>query len=286
LSDTERAFVSAKIAGMSHGGDRKSGKIKSSADDLISQSESSEMMNVSKTATERAKKILDDGTPSLLNAVNEKTISISDAAKVASEPAAVQDQAVADVSSGLAATATAAVKGDKKILCPQCAREVRVGNKPKKGCAECKKLNPGKPRTATTAKSPVETPSIREPGDEMEDAEGSIVPPHCIPAFEKAQELTAICREMDALIRKVEAISKGPGGRLIRFDSFKQQVKDAKGNLWANRCTHLCSYCEGTGKPRTENGKKTGKCEGCAGEGWTNKTVWHQAPGNNEKAKR
>ncbi len=93
-----------------------------------------------------------------------------------------------------------------------------------------------------------------------------------------ADTLTEICREMDALIRRVEEISKGPGGRLIRFDSFKQQIKDAKGNLWANRATHVCPYCHGhpvKGKP----------CECCKGDGWTAHHVWKAAPGNNAKAK-
>lgn len=141
----------------------------------------------------------------------------------------------------------------------------------------------GEIRDAATRVLNGEVPE-REPGDDSDvepyltDAEGERVPEQALEAFAKAKELGAICREIDALIGRVEDIAKGPGGRLIRLDSFRQQMKDAKGNLWANRPTHVCPYCHGepTEKP----------CVCCRGEGWTAKHVWQQAPGNNEKARR
>src|SRR5262249_6712789 len=77
----------------------------------------------------------------------------------------------------------------------------------------------------------------REPGDieELTDAEGEPVPEQAIEAFKAAKVIEGLCREMDALIRRVEDVAKGPGGRLIRMESVRQHLKDAKGNLWANR---------------------------------------------------
>jgi hypothetical protein len=56
----------------------------------------------------------------------------------------------------------------------------------------------------------------------------------------------------------------------------KPKLEEAKGNLWANRATHVCPYCRG----------KADKCDCCKGEGWTNRWYWEQAPGNNGKVKR
>lgn len=108
------------------------------------------------------------------------------------------------------------------------------------------------------------------------DAAGVQVPCQALIAFERAKDLKAVCQEIDKIIEDVGEIAKGPGGRLIRFESFKQQMQDAKGNLWANRATHVCPYCKGI-----ENGKL---CECCNGEGWTAKHVWQAAPGNDKKA--
>lgn len=136
--------------------------------------------------------------------------------------------------------------------------------------------------TAEASESADETerePGDEEPEDEPEvvDAEGVPVPPRAVPAFETAKTLTGLCREMDSILKKVEEAVKAPGGRLIRFDSFKQQLKDAKGNIWANRASHVCPYCKG------KAGAKV--CECCKDEGWTSKTIWIAAPGNNKGAK-
>lgn len=164
-----------------------------------------------------------------------------------------------------------------EILCPSCQRALRVGKPVVDACADCKALR-------KASKKRQEPPS-REPGDDPDeipsepivDAEGEKVPSQALLAFERAKRFSEICREIDKLIREVEELSKGPGGRLIRFDSFRQQMKDAKGNLWGNRATHVCPYCHG--KPR-----KT-ECECCKGEGWVAKHLWAAAPGNDLKAK-
>jgi hypothetical protein len=123
-----------------------------------------------------------------------------------------------------------------------------------------------------------------EPTDDIEitptDAEGSPIPDHVLPAFATAKDLTALCRDIDKLIHRAEELARTNGGRLIRIDSFRQQMKDAKGNLWANRATHICPYCKG--KPPA-NGAQPCPC--CKGEGWTALHVWSQAPGNH-KAKK
>jgi hypothetical protein len=145
-----------------------------------------------------------------------------------------------------------------------CARCLRIGSP---GCPKCKKNFPdGFPR---------------EPGDdtsteEMTDDAGVVVPEVARPAFLKAKEIAALCREIDDILHRALDLAKGPGGRMIRIGSVEQQLKDAKGNLWANRATHVCPYCRGEGK----------SCKPCQGEGWTARHVWEQSPGNNGKASR
>lgn len=151
-------------------------------------------------------------------------------------------------------------------LCRPCRTGV-----PNPKCKDCKKLNEAEKPEPAAATAPPAAPKPPEPPPEPEkvvDAEGEEVPPQAIPAFEMAKQITAICRQHDAMISSVEEVAKANGGRLIRFDSYKQQMKDAKGNLWANRATHVCPYCKG----------KDAKCKVCSGEGWVAKHIWSQAP--------
>jgi hypothetical protein len=158
-------------------------------------------------------------------------------------------------------------KKPKPLLCARCQRNGGVKDCPQ--CAEVRNLS-----------------KERDPGDDTEleegaaqeqwlDAECESVPNKATIAFERAKEMAAICRQIDGIIRRVEELANGPGGRLLNFNSFRQQVGDAKGHLWANRPTHVCPYCRG----------KKDRCECCNGEGWTNKLHWQNAPGNNGKAK-
>jgi hypothetical protein len=115
----------------------------------------------------------------------------------------------------------------------------------------------------------------REEVQNWKDAQGTPVPIRAVTAFEKAKQFEAVCREIDGIIRRVEELAKGPGGRLINLTAFDQHIRDAKGILWANRATHVCPYCHG----------KKDHCDCCKGEGWTAKHVW-ESHGNNRKAKR
>lgn len=72
-------------------------------------------MNVSPRAVERAKKVA-KATPAVQQAVADKTITLSDAASVASEPPVIQEKAVEKVRSGQEKTAT------------QAAAKVKPGN--------------------------------------------------------------------------------------------------------------------------------------------------------------
>jgi hypothetical protein len=106
-----------------------------------------------------------------------------------------------------------------------------------------------------------------EPEQEL-DAAGVPIPEHVQPAFQFASQIIATCREIDAVVKKIEGFKTQFGGRLIRHDSAISQLKDARGNLFGNRCTHVCPYCFGT----------AAVCNACKGEGWTASHVWKSSP--------
>ena len=158
---------------------------------------------------------------------------------------------------------------DAPVRAPQAASAV----------AAARKIDAGAASSADTKDSGAEVPNPdREPGDEPEwlDAEGERVPEQAIPAFVAEKEFRSICNELNDLADRCERLRAGPGVRLVRWDSLLQHLKDAKGNLWGNRPTHVCPYCHG----------KQGECRACNGEGWVAKHIWTAAPGNDPKAKR
>lgn len=132
LGEGERAIVAAKIATLKNGFNQHTSQnldnlgLKNPANNgknneggpigppSPTTAQAAEMMNVSEMSVKRAKKVLANGTPALQEAVTDGTVSVSDAAKVATEPPKVQDKAVEDVKKGKAKTAGAAVKTCKK----------------------------------------------------------------------------------------------------------------------------------------------------------------------------
>ncbi len=155
-----------------------------------------------------------------------------------------------------------------KTLCERCTRVGAVQD-----CEACKEARKKPPKAGkkVTGETSVKGDADEGEMERFKDAEGTDVPNEAVPAFQAAKDIEAKCREIDGIIKAIEDISKGPGGRLIRFEAFKQSMKDAKGNLWANRPTHVCPYCHGKAKAKP--------CECCGGAGWTAKHIYQQAPG-------
>lgn len=103
------------------------------------------------------------------------------------------------------------------------------------------------------------------------DDVGNDVPDRILAAFETADQIECICRELSGMARLVSGIAAGPGGRLINVATMQQLFRDARGHLAANRATHLCPYCQA----------KKPDCECCKGEGWVAKHIYSQAPQGN-----
>ncbi len=107
LSESQRATVAGKIANMVVGGkEANSANLQNS----ISQSDAAELLNVSVRSVAAAKRVIDDGAPELLTAVEQGRVSVSAAADVATLPKQQQSEIVA--------------RGEREIL--QAAKEIRA----------------------------------------------------------------------------------------------------------------------------------------------------------------
>lgn len=95
LTESQRAMASAKLAKISHGGDRRSDQ----AANLPvgpTQSEAASMLSISERALRSAKKVERDGVPELVNAVEVGHVSVSAAADVAGLPKDEQKKIVSE----------------------------------------------------------------------------------------------------------------------------------------------------------------------------------------------
>jgi ParB-like chromosome segregation protein Spo0J len=230
LGETERAMAAAKIATLKKGANQHTAVAVCSGEGDIPQAKAAEMMDVSVDSLQRAKKVLDHGTPELQKAVAEGTVSISDASSAASEEPAVQRKAVKRVKEKKAKTIRQAILQTKS--------------------------------------------DADESDEEIKDDEGTLVPAKAKEAFVVAKDFTTVCRDLDGMVRRVSELAKLPGGELINdpkvLPTILQNLKVAKQNLWANRATHVCPFCQG----------EKDKCSCCKGRGWTTKMHFSQAQPN------
>lgn len=83
LSESQRAMVAAKLATISHGGDRRSDQ---AANLPVGQAQAAELLNVSERTVRAAAKVKNEGAASLVQAVERGAVSVSAAADVATLP--------------------------------------------------------------------------------------------------------------------------------------------------------------------------------------------------------
>lgn len=112
----------------------------------LTQAQAAAALKVSRRSVSDAAKVQEHGTPSLNQAVADRTIAVSDAAKIVNEPPEVQDRAVDSVRTGKAKTATGAAD-----QCERCERVGTVKNCAK--CAEIRKQKKSRSRQTSTVKT-------------------------------------------------------------------------------------------------------------------------------------
>jgi ParB-like nuclease family protein len=103
LDASQRALIAARLATMPQGRPTESGKFagfpsqeKAANLPLVSQAVAAERLNVSERSVRDARKVIDKGTPELVQAVERGEVAVSVAAKVASLPRDVQAARIAE----------------------------------------------------------------------------------------------------------------------------------------------------------------------------------------------
>src|SRR5262249_54845849 len=102
LKESQRAVVAAKLATLQDGQRKSASPIGEGA---LSQAEAADLLNVAKRSVERAREVLDQGAPELVQAVERGDVSVSAAAEVATLPEPEQREVLADGDKAVAAKA-------------------------------------------------------------------------------------------------------------------------------------------------------------------------------------
>lgn len=110
LTDTQRQMIGARIAKLPRGGDQTAnGRIAPTA------AATADMLNTTVRGIERARAVIDGGSPELVEAVESGAVTVSAAAEVAKLPPAAQAQVVADGADAVRETAKA-IRQDSAVV--------------------------------------------------------------------------------------------------------------------------------------------------------------------------
>ncbi len=80
LSESQRAMVAARLATLTHGGDRKSNQVANLQVDSLTQAGAAELLSVSARSVAAAKKVAEEAPPEVVKAVEQGAMSVSLAA--------------------------------------------------------------------------------------------------------------------------------------------------------------------------------------------------------------
>ena len=134
LDASQRGLIAGRLATLSKGGDRRSRDFQRVN---LPSEKLAKTLGISEKTVDLGKKVTENGDPELQVAVEERVISVSDAAAVADKPKPVQRRAVKAVKSGKAKTVREAVGESKPkktevstqpgmIQCPLCKGGGRI----------------------------------------------------------------------------------------------------------------------------------------------------------------
>lgn len=228
LTESQRAMVAADIANMRQG-ERTDVAEPSANLPKVSQAAAAAMVGVGERSVRDAVKVKAKAVPELAEAVKAGEVSVSAAAEVADLPPAEQK---------------AAVKGGGKGVAAK-AKERKTNKAGGKGKAVAKPAN---------APEPVSQPDPEPAGQGADEQAAAVAPVDEGAAF--VAEVEAVCREADALAKRMRALKGSPLGYSIHVDSAVAQVEAARKTLWQGRPAHPCPYCEAN---------ETAGCRACNG---------------------
>lgn len=100
LDESQRAMVAARLATLERGANQH----KDASIDAPSQSSAASLLNVSRPSVQRARVVLETGSPELIDAVDEGLVAVSQAVRVAKAPTEKQHRVVTKVRAGTQAS--------------------------------------------------------------------------------------------------------------------------------------------------------------------------------------
>jgi len=230
-------------------------------------------LHVSPRTVDQAKVIVRRGTPALIEAVEQGAVSVAAGARLARLLPHAQAEALRRLSTGdalptvlaaLEATPGAVRRFDDKRLDRILAEVVRLlglrmfvfGSQGDGNANEALNLCRG-------VKDALRRWQRDGPASEArKDVLGRPIPPRALPGFTTLAEIEFTCRDILALIRRVERLANQPGGRAIPVNAVVDLFAHAHGALWSARCNTLCE-CSRLGLPPLPGG-----CPVCRGSGW------------------
>lgn len=99
-------------------------------------------------------------------------------------------------------------------------------------------------------------------GDSVKDGNGDAVSERWEDTFRSRSAVKLVCKEFDALLDKVETLSKAPGGGWFDVDQVARAVKAVVSGLRRSQAHEVCSNCRGGGKTGAHD------CKKCGGRGY------------------
>lgn len=125
LTESQRAMIAAKIATLSKGTNQHA------SIEAPSQSAAAEMLNVGRASVQRAREVVDHGTPELVSAVEHGEVKVAAAAEVAKLPKETQVHVVKAGPKAIKAAAKKIRSEPKQPMCHACFRQGHNSRSPR-----------------------------------------------------------------------------------------------------------------------------------------------------------
>lgn len=217
---------------------------------------------------EKAKAVVESGTPELIKAVDAGTVSVNAAAEVAKLPKAEQEKIVA--------------KGPEAVK--KVAAKARKKKQPKEETAPADKPTP-------TITPPAVDPDIEATGKPpTHDALGIPIQPQFAEVFAQVPEFKALVRALKKAQKFYHKLADGPAGAfLVKRSQFVNRGKTREEGRWRNShfeeliktiedCTPAHTACPYAHNPKAPHDEGERPCAACRGKGWAPPLMLNQIP--------
>jgi hypothetical protein len=103
--------------------------------------------------------------------------------------------------------------------------------------------------------------------DVLNDVSGFPIPERAVEHYGAVDEIAAMCRQLDQVVKRIRDVAMTPGGRYMHSPTQVQTIQSVRKSLWGSRPTHVCPYCRGERD-----------CSACGNLGLVNVSIFNQAP--------